>query len=84
MARPKKVNQEDATPKKKVRGFNTAPVIVKCTGDGCLKKESCIRFFSEPAEKYQPWFTEEVSIPDKKKCGFYTETLEQLGEPQND
>lgn len=53
------------------RVYNTAPVIVKCTGAGCAKRDTCTRFTSVPAETNQPWFCEIVSIPDKNKCSFF-------------
>lgn len=46
-------------------------IISKCTGEGCAKKETCVRFTSPAAAKYQPWMIERVAIPDKSKCRFY-------------
>lgn len=72
MKKPRKVKEvSQQKPPKKV--YDTSPVFVKCTGEGCSKKDTCVRFTSKAAEKYQPWFTESVSIPDKKKCNFYLE-----------
>lgn len=75
MKSPKKARSAAviAVPKKV---YHTAPVIVKCTGDGCEKKETCHRFSSTPAEKNQPWFCEQVSMPDKNKCKFFMEIPE--------
>lgn len=77
MARPRKVKQAtEAELKKRAVVFDSLPVIVKCTGDGCEKKETCHRFSSTPAEKNQPWFCEQVSMPDKNKCKFFMEIPE--------
>lgn len=74
MDRPRKVPKQET--KKRVAVFDCTPVIVKCSGDGCSKKETCHRFTSTPAEKNQPWFCEQVSIPDKNKCKFHMEIPE--------
>lgn len=75
MKSPKKTrtSKKAIEPAKPVRVFNTAPVIVKCTGEGCDKREQCVRFTSQAAALNQPWFTESVAIPDKKKCKFLIE-----------
>lgn len=77
MARPRKVKQAtEAELKKRVIISDNSPVIVKCTGACCAKKESCLRFTSTPSEKNQPWFCEQVSMPDKNKCKFFMEIPE--------
>lgn len=74
MARPRKVLKQETN--KRVVVSDYTPVIMKCSGEGCSKKETCHRFTSTPAEKYQPWFTECVAIPDKNKCKFFMEIPE--------
>lgn len=47
--------------------------IVKCPGDDCPRKESCLRYTAPERDKYQAFFTMGVNIKDVIKCQFYWE-----------
>ena len=34
--------------------------ITKCSGAGCVKRETCYRFTAESSEHWQSWFSENI------------------------
>lgn len=74
--RPRKKATATAVEPTHKKVIDYAPQIVKCSGDGCDKKETCNRFTSKPSPSHQSYFTECVAIPDKSKCRFFMEIPE--------
>lgn len=58
--------------------------LVKCPGDGCKKKEQCLRFTQAPRKVYQSYFTMKVAIKDVDACSFFMDNDEnQTKESEN-
>tara|TARA_Y100001973_G_scaffold2399_1_gene3586 strand:+ start:8155 stop:8346 length:192 start_codon:yes stop_codon:yes gene_type:complete len=45
--------------------------LVKCYGEGCKKKEHCLRHTQEDRKAYQAYFTQRVAIKDVDACPFF-------------
>jgi hypothetical protein len=49
-----------------------------CRGTDCNRKQSCVRFLTEPKDKFQAWLIESVAIPEPSVCRFFAESYEDV------
>ncbi len=47
--------------------------ISKCVGNGCNKKESCLRYTQPPKDKNQSWMHMGISIKVVDDCKYFWE-----------
>lgn len=49
--------------------------IIKCHGDGCKKRELCLRFTTPPKPKWQAYFLIGVNIKNVDECQFFRQKV---------
>ena len=49
--------------------------IIKCHGDGCKKRELCLRFTTPPKAKWQAYFLIGVNIKNVDECQFFRQKV---------
>lgn len=48
-----------------------SPLISKCHGHGCSRKDECLRHTIPPLKKWQHYILMQVAIPDTSKCNYF-------------